>query len=185
MDLTTLLILLGTVVALAAVIVLVRAASAPSTFAVSRTLTIEAPAASIYPHIAELRAMNVWNPFAHLDPDAKVSYSGSQAGPGSRHDWDGNARAGSGHIEVVDAQPDQSVRMRLVMRKPMRADNTVVFKLTPRGPSTTEVTWTMSGHSSFGTRLVCMFYDMDRMVGGTFEEGLARLRHVVATGRVA
>ena len=43
----------------------------------------------------------------------------------------------------------------------------------------TLVTWSMAGKNNFIGRAVCMFMDMDRMVGGEFEKGLNQLKTIV------
>jgi Calcineurin-like phosphoesterase len=43
----------------------------------------------------------------------------------------------------------------------------------------TLVTWSMAGKNNFISRTVCMFMDMDRMVGGEFEKGLNQLKSIV------
>jgi hypothetical protein len=40
------------------------------------------------------------------------------------------------------------------------------------------VTWSLAGRNSFVTKAVCLFMDMDRMVGGDFEKGLAQMKSV-------
>lgn len=34
----------------------------------------------------------------------------------------------------------------------------------------------MSGHRSFITKEVCLFMDLDKLIGGDFEKGLAKLK---------
>ncbi len=38
------------------------------------------------------------------------------------------------------------------------------------------VVWSVRGQHSFLGRAMCMFMDMDQMVGGIFEKGLANLK---------
>jgi hypothetical protein len=45
----------------------------------------------------------------------------------------------------------------------------------------TAVTWTMSGNNNFIGKAICMFMNMDKMIGGDFEAGLAGIRSVVET----
>jgi hypothetical protein len=53
----------------------------------------------------------------------------------------------------------------------------VDFTLQPKGDAT-EVTWAMRGPMPFVSKLITLFIDMDRMVGGDFEAGLANLKAV-------
>ena len=65
--------------------------------------------------------------------------------------------------------------MKLVMLEPFEAHNTVHFSLAPKGAAT-EVTWAMNGHTPFLAKVIHIFINVDRMVGGDFEKGLADLK---------
>ena len=61
--------------------------------------------------------------------------------------------------------------------KPFEGHNTAEFTLEARGDSTT-VTWAMHGPSPSLSKLMGLVFNMDRMVGGQFEQGLANLKAV-------
>ena len=64
----------------------------------------------------------------------------------------------------------------------MEGTSTTEFTFKPAGDQTA-VTWTMTGHRNFVAKAVCLFMDIDKMVGGDFEKGLANLKSVVETAR--
>jgi hypothetical protein len=68
--------------------------------------------------------------------------------------------------------------MKLEFFKPFAATNTAEFTFKPAGDGTA-VTWSMSGQNNFLARAICVFVNMDKMVGGMFEQGLAQLKTVV------
>jgi hypothetical protein len=51
------------------------------------------------------------------------------------------------------------------------------FSFQPEGDQTV-VTWTMAGEQNFTEKAVCMFMNMDQVVGGSFEEGLASIKQI-------
>jgi hypothetical protein len=59
----------------------------------------------------------------------------------------------------------------------MKASNLSEFAFKPVGAQT-EVTWTMTGQKNFMSKAFCLFVNMDKMVGGDFEKGLAQLKTV-------
>jgi len=63
------------------------------------------------------------------------------------------------------------------MLQPFETRNTVDFILQPQG-DTTEVTWAMHGPVPYLAKIVHLFINMDRMVGGEFEAGLASLKAI-------
>jgi uncharacterized protein YndB with AHSA1/START domain len=164
-------------IAIAALGVLVVAAMKPGTFRIERSLAVNAPAERVYALIADMKAMNSWNPFAKSDPAIQIDYSGPNSGPGAAYSWDSSGRAGKGRMEVIDATPARSVEMSLIMQKPFAAENRVHFSLQPSG-STTLVTWAMSGPWPYLHRIMGTVFNTDKMVGGEFEKGLRDLKSI-------
>jgi hypothetical protein len=167
----------GIALAIAVAALVAYAASKPDVFRIERSKSIDAPAERIYPLVSNLKQMNTWNPFVEPDPNIRIEYRGPEAGKGAVHTWSGNRNVGEGSIEITDAVPNSKVDMRLLMLKPMKADNAVSFTLVPNGGMTT-VTWAMSGRQPFIGKLVSTFIDCERMVGGQFEKGLASLKSI-------
>jgi uncharacterized protein YndB with AHSA1/START domain len=156
---------------------LAYAATRADTFRVQRSAGIYAPPERIFPLIANLKSMNTWNPFVDPDPAIKIAYTGPESGKGAAHTWSGNSKVGEGRIEITEAVPPSRVAMQLDMLKPIKANNAVEFTLQPNG-SETAVTWAMSGRQPFMAKLMTIFIDCDRMVGGQFEKGLASLKAI-------
>lgn len=168
---------IAAVVAIAIVGVLAFAATKPDTFSIKRSARIAAPAERIYPLIANLRSMNTWNPFVEPDPAVRISYSGPEMGQGATHVWAGNRNVGEGSVEVTEAVAPSRVAMRLLMVKPMKADNQVEFTLQPADGGTT-VTWAMQGPQPMIGKVVSVFINCERMIGPVFEKGLSRLKEI-------
>ena len=159
------------------VIFLAHVATLPDDWRIERSAAIQAPPEKIYPLIADLQAMNRWNPFAQQDPSIKIAYGSVTSGKGANYSWDSTGDAGKGHMEIVDTVPQTSVAMRLTMEKPMAARNNVVFLLDPKGEST-QVTWSMTGRHNFLTKTLCAIFNADQMVGGEFAKGLRALKQM-------
>ena len=78
-------------------------------------------------------------------------------------------------MRIVDATAPSRVALDLDFTKPFQAHNDVVFALKPQGPATV-VTWTMTGSTPFLAKIMHVFVDMDRMLGGEFESGLTAMK---------
>jgi hypothetical protein len=150
-----------------------------STYEVTRTATIPAPAEDIFPLVNSFHEWTRWSPWESVDPGMDRSYSGSDSGAGAKYAWNGNRKAGSGTMEIVDAAEPHTIRIRLEFTKPFRAVNPTTFKFAPAGGGT-QVTWTMTGENKGIGKLFAVFMNMDRMVGADFEKGLAALAGAVA-----
>ncbi len=152
------------------------------TFSVSRSAFIPAPAAEIYAHVIGFREWLNWSPWEGLDPSMQRSYSGPVQGVGASYTWKGNGKAGAGTMEIVEAVEASKIQLRLEFTKPMKAVNPTSFTFVPEG-SGTRVTWTMQGENKGLGRVFALFMNMDKLVGGDFEKGLAQLADVVAANR--
>lgn len=151
------------------------AATRPADFRVERSVSIQASADRIYPLINDLREFNRWNPYARKDPAMKSVFRGPTSGAGAAYDFHGNKDVGKGSIEIVNSSAPDHVTMKLDMIEPFEGHNIVEFSLIPRDGAT-DVTWAMHGPSPFISRLIGLFFNMDRMIGSDFETGLATLK---------
>ena len=156
-------------------------ATRPAAFVIERSAAIAAPPDVVYGHIASLRAMDAWSPWVHMDARLKVAYDGPESGVGARSSWHG-PELGDGRLTVTAVKPDREVEMRLEMLSPMAATNRILFTLAP-AVGGTHVTWRMEGQSGFLGKAIGLFVDMDEMVGGPFEQGLAALASLVEAPR--
>jgi uncharacterized protein YndB with AHSA1/START domain len=172
-----LLIALAVVAALIIAFVIVVAMQ-PSTFRISRSATMAAPAAAVFPHVNELKKWQPWSPWMKLDPNAKSTFEGPEGGKGAAMTWAGNNEVGEGKMTIIESKPNELVRFRLDFYKPMAGTSEAEFTFKPEGENTT-VTWTMSGTNNFIGRAMCMVMNMDKMVGGEFEKGLASIKTIV------
>lgn len=153
----------------------------PSEFLVTRSAVIAAPAAAVFGHVNELRRWKDWSPWAKKDPAAKETFEGPAAGSGAVFRWAGNSEVGEGSMTIVESRAAELIRIRLDFLKPFENSADVAFGFKPEGKGT-HVTWTMSGRSDFLGKAVCLFMNMDKMVGGDFEKGLASLKAVAEAG---
>ncbi|RZL34923.1 MAG: polyketide cyclase [Rubrivivax sp.] len=165
---------------MAVLLLLAYASTRPDEFRVERRLRIAAPADRLWPLVSELRSFNRWNPYERKDPLSKGQYEGAASGVGSRYAWQGD-KIGVGSLEITGQQPGRAVQMKLDFVKPFEAHNLAEFALQPTADGATEVRWTMSGKANFMSKLMGVVINMDKMVGGDFEDGLQNLRQLAET----
>ena len=153
-------------------------AFAPKAFRIERSATINASANAVFAQVNDFQNWRAWSPWEKLDPALKRSYDGPAAGTGSQYAWMGNKNVGQGRMTILDSRPGELVRIKLEFFKPFAATNTAEFRFKP-AEGGTSVTWSMSGHNNLISRAMCLFINMDRMVGGQFEQGLSNMKNVV------
>ncbi len=162
-------------IAVTLIILAVIIASRPDEFRVSRTATINAPVSAVFGQINDFHNWNAWSPWAKMDPNAKITYSGEDKNTGAMMAWEGNRDIGAGNMTITEVRPDELIRIKLEMIKPMHGVNDAEFLFASEGKNTS-VTWTMSGKSNFMAKAMGLFMDCEKMVGDQFDKGLANLK---------
>ena len=158
-------------------LLLIFALTRPDNFRVERSITVQAPAAKIFPLLNDFRQFSSWSPWQKLDPAMQVTHSGPASGPGAVYTWKGNSDVGAGRMEVLKQVPDTNVIVKLDFLEPFEGHNTSEYTLKPAETGTT-VTWAMYGPSPYISKLMGIFVSMDSMIGKDFERGLANLKAV-------
>lgn len=166
--------IIGIVVVVLVAGVLAVAATRPDVFRVERSASIKAPPDRIFAFINDFDRWGAWSPWEKKDPAMKRSF-GAKSGKGATYAWEGNKDVGQGRMEIADSVPPSRVAIKLDFVKPFEAHNLVVFTLEPKG-DTTHVRWAMQGDTPYFAKIIHLFFDMDKMVGGDFEAGLAALK---------
>jgi uncharacterized protein YndB with AHSA1/START domain len=157
-----------------AVILVAVIALQPSEFAIERETVIAAPPEVVFAHVESPKALDVWSPWMKMDPKIAVTYAGPESGVGASESWQG-PEMGAGSLTITGVKPNEEVELKLDFVKPMKATNRALFTLTPVGEGT-RVAWRMEGTNSFVAKAASLVMNMDQMVGGTFEKGLADLK---------
>ena len=157
---------------------LIVVAMQPSDFKIERSATMRAPAPAAFAQVNDFQNWRTWSPWEKVDPALKRQYQGPKAGTGAVYAWQGNNDAGEGRMTITESRPGELVRIRLEFFKPFAATNQADFTFKPSGDSTT-VTWAMTGQNNFLAKAIGLFVDMDRMVGGMFDQGLTQMKAIV------
>jgi len=171
--------LMPILIAVAAVIVIlvIVVAMQSSESRISRSAAILAPPNIVFGQVNDFHNWQAWSPWAKMDPNAKNTYEGNPSGVGAIFTWSGNKKVGEGRMTLVESKPSDLIRLKLEFFKPFAATNSADFTFEPQGDQTL-VTWTMLGHKNFILKAMCLVMDMDKMVGGDFEKGLAQMKTV-------
>jgi Polyketide cyclase / dehydrase and lipid transport len=155
--------------------VLAFAATRPNTFRVERSIRIHANPATLYPLISDFHNWAVWSPYEKLDPAMKKTYSGAASDKGAVYAWDGNRKSGAGRMEITDTAVPTKITIKLDFSRPFEGHNQSSFSLDRNGEDT-KVTWAMEGPSSYMSKLVGIFVNMDKLIGSDFEVGLKNIK---------
>jgi len=168
-------LLIGSVLLIAAFLVVVW--FQPDDYRLTRSTVIAAPAARVFAQVNELKKWDDWSPWAKVDPNAKVTFSGPQSGPGATFTWDGNDKVGAGTMTITESRPNQRIATRTDFARPFAGTSNTDFVFSEQGGQT-NVIWTMAGRHDFISKAICLVMSMEQMLGPDVEKGLVQLKQV-------
>ena len=108
----------------------------------------------------------------------KLTFEGPPAGTGAIYHWSGNNKVGEGRMTITESRPSDLVRIKLEFIKPFASTADTEFTFKPE-TNQTAVTWSMAGKKNFMSKAFGLFVNMDKLIGGDLEKGLAQLKTVV------
>jgi uncharacterized protein YndB with AHSA1/START domain len=171
-------ILLG-LVAIIVLMLIVAAFKSPD-YRVERSRIIAAKPEVLFDYFNNHKKFNEWNPWVKMDPVAKNTYSGPEAGVGAVASWDGEI-VGAGSATIIESKPGELIRERMDWKKPMEGTSAVDFTFKTEGDKTI-VTWVMYGkNEGLLAKAMSLFMDCESMCGPQFEKGLEDLENLVTS----
>lgn len=163
---------IGIGIALATILVIAVGFALPSSYTISRTVTISASPTRIHALAGDLKKWPDWTPWAKADPSIVIKYGDLTEGVGAHQSWTGNS--GGGELTFTRSDPAWGVAYDMNMDDgKYLSKSTLEYK---NAGSATEVIWTMHGEN--GNNPLNRYFGlmMDPMVGPMFEDGLNRLK---------
>jgi len=160
------------------VVFVIIVAMQPADYRIVRSASMSAPAPAVFAQVNDFHNWEAWSPWAKRDPAMKQTYEGAAAGTGAIYMWAGNKEVGEGRMTLTESRPSELIKINLEFIKPFASTCTSEFTFKPEGDQT-GVSWSMAGKNNFIAKAFCMFMNMDKMVGGDFEKGLAKMKSVV------
>lgn len=149
----------------------------PDDYRLTRQTEIAAPAPAVFDQVNDLQKWDNWSPWAKLDPNAKITFSGPKAGAGASFAWDGNDKVGAGTMTITESKPVQRLATRTDFTRPFAGTSNSDFVFSEQG-GRTNVIWSMFGTHNFMSKAICLVMSMEKMLGPDVEKGLAQLKQV-------
>jgi hypothetical protein len=150
----------------------------PADLGLQRSTLIQAPAASIFPHVADFAQWKDWSPWQKSDPAMTNELSGTAGSVGHKTTWK-SKKEGDGSQEIIEITPESSIKMKLVFRED--PNNPAFSDWKFEGDSLkTNVTWGFkSGGIPFLFRGIVYLMGVQKMMVNYTDQGLADLKKVV------
>ena len=146
----------------------------PQDKTITRTTFIKAPKEAVFEQIVKYKNWPNWSPWYKMDSGKlTMTYYGTDGQPGSGYAWEGD-KTGAGDMRD-SAINGTHMMYKLTFTKPR--EGTAWGNLNADDSAGgTKVTWTCNMHFPFPINAMCIFMDMDKLLGGDFESGLKNMK---------
>lgn len=152
----------------------------PDSYTVERSATIAAPPELVFAHMNDFQKWQQFNAWGDSDPNAVYIYSDVSSGVGANFHWKGNSDMGEGRMTILESKPFEYVKVNLEFIKPFEGKAMTEYVIAPADGGT-QLTQRMSSDHNFFSKIMCMFMDMDKMIGEKYEEGFRRMNRILPT----
>ncbi len=146
----------------------------PGEYSVERSITIEAPVATVYDQVNDLEKNRNWSPWEENDPTAEFEYGPIAVGVGAYYDWRGD-EVGTGRLTITAAEPNRRIDTELAFGDYTTAGASFIFEETAAG---VRATWRVTG--DYGKNLLARYFGLlvKGIIEENFERGLENLKRV-------
>lgn len=165
------------VLGLLVVLVLVVGLFVPKTFVFERSVSIAAPADSVWKYTGSLSGLDKWSPWNDYDPDVKKTMTGVDGAIGACQTWESD-KIGTGSQTILRIDTSELLVTKLDFLKPHESHGQAFVKLESESGAT-KVTWGMSGSMPYPFNIMILFMNMEKMMGKDFDNGLNKLKRLV------
>ncbi len=162
-----------TIVALALIIALF----VNGDYSIKRSIVVNKPTAEVFGYIKYLKNQSEYSKWARMDPGMKVEYRGTDGQPGFVSAWDSNRDSvGKGEQEIKKIDEGKRVDYEIRFIKPMEAVAPAYLITDSIAPAQTKVTWGFEEHVPYPFNIMCLFFDVEKLIGNDLQTGLGNLK---------
>lgn len=160
-------------------LIVILALIAPKSYEVSRNITINKPLSEVFTYLKSLKNQDNWSPWAERDPNMKKTFTGTDGEVGCISAWESDHKqVGSGEQEIISITDNKEITAQLRFLKPFKSQSDAYTRVA-EVESGTKVTWGFSGKNKFPVSIMMLFMNMEKAIGGDFEQGLAKLKSIL------
>jgi hypothetical protein len=145
----------------------------PHDYRVEESVVINAKPSRVHDLVGDLKRWDEWTPWKEMDPTVQVTFGTATKGVGASQTWTG--KDGAGSLTFTASDEDKGIEYEMKFDE-MPAKGAIRYERMGDG---TKVTWSMSGDMEMPVVGGYFALLMPRMVGGSFEKGLSKLKSEV------
>lgn len=169
------LLIILTVMAALAALVLILAAIAKKDFQLEKQVTVNRPRQDVFDYIKLIRNQEKYSVWVMRDPPINITYTGTDGTTGFRSSWTSHDKnVGVGEQEIIKIEEGNRMEVEIRFEKPFKATNHAVTSLVPIDNNQTRVSQLFYGRQKYPMNI--MNFMMDKLVGKDMEQNLQNLK---------
>jgi len=159
------------------VLALITALFVKKDYSIEREVTINKPKSQVFEYIKYLKNQNEYSKWAKMDPTMKKDFHGTDGTPGFVSAWESDRDSvGQGEQEIKKITEGQRVDYEIRFIKPWKSVAQSSMTTDSLAENQTKVKWNFNSHMPYPMNLMCLFMNMDKMVGDDLQTGLNNLK---------
>lgn len=170
--LITILIVLGSLIALLLIIALLT----KKNFSLEKQVIINKPKQEVFNYLKLIRNQEHYSVWVMKDPNVKMIYTGTDGTVGFTSSWESNDKnVGIGEQEIKKITEGENMEVEIRFKKPFDATNYALTTVSAAGNDQTKVTSLFYGKSKFPMNIMNLM--MDKMVGKDMQQNLLNMKY--------
>lgn len=150
-----------------------------SSIQLDNSILINTGAERAYSSISDFSQFSKWSPFLVSDPQQKNWTTGMNGAVGSRFHWKSVAEEGEGFQELVEADPNNSVRIRCTITKPFESSPEFLYTISETKENTLKIKQSFKMQCSAMDKLMMSIFGITSEIDETNRLGLNRLKQLL------
>lgn len=146
---------------------------------VEKSITINAPASTVFEQLVKLENFNKWSLWNRQDSSVKHTITGTDGTVGAITSWSGAPEiSGEGKMEITSIEINKKVTHTISFISPRenKAESAFLLKEIEAG---TLVTWQFNLATPRPWNIFNLFYSMEKEMGKDFEDGFLLLKTLI------
>jgi len=156
----------------------------PSDVTVTRSIIIKAPKDAVFEQVVNFKNWHNWSPWEQKDSAMKITLAGSDGQAGSSLHWVSDPEK-NGEVEIKNENvtgTEMDYSINIIKPGETQADGSIIATDTN---NMTKVVWKLHKHFSFPFNASLIALNLDKLLGGDFETGLANIKKYVESHTTA
>lgn len=146
-------------------------------YSVIREVNINKPKQQVFDYLRLLKNQDNFSKWASMDPAMQKSYRGVDGTVGFVSAWKSDKKdVGSGEQEIKKITEGERLDYELRFKEPWESTSNAYLATNAVDSSKTNVAWGFEGKMPYPMNLMCLFMDMDGMIGKDLATGLNNLK---------